>query len=275
MKTQNITLITGATSGIGKATAEALSEKGHKLIILARNPDKAKALIASLPGEAKFISCDFENLDSVSQAANEVLKQTDHLENLINNAGAIFQAREETAQGFEKHFGVNHLAPFLLTEKLIPLILKSDGRVINVSSDLYKQAKVDFDNLQLQNGYAPMLGYANSKLFNLLHAKELAEKYRVQNLRAYSLHPGVIRSNFGSDFSGGMGFLLNLMKPFMKGTQAGASTSVMLADSERDAFVSGSYFKNKKPVSTKADLVNNDLSKRIWDVSEELVSSYM
>lgn len=275
MKTNKKTLITGATSGIGKATAEALSEMGHDLIILARNPEKARSLISELPGDASFIECDFDDLESVSRASNEVLKQTEHLENLINNAGAIFQNREETTQGFEKHFGVNHLAPFLLTSKLLPLILKSDGKIINVSSDVYKQAKVDFDDLQLKKSFSSLLGYANSKLFNLLHAKELSEKYRVQNLEAYSLHPGVIRSNFGDSFSGGMSLVIKLIKPFMKGISEGAATSVMLAEAEKGTYKPGSYFKNKKPVSTQQKLVNADYSKRIWETSEKMIAPYV
>lgn len=275
MKTNKVTLITGATSGIGKATAEALSAKGHELIILARNADKAQDLISGLPGPAKFVECDFDKLESVEKAAGVILKETEHLDNLINNAGAIFPERMETSDGFEKHFGVNHLAPFLLTQKLMPLILKSDSKVINVSSDAYKQAKVDFSDLQLEKSFSPIVGYANSKLYNILFTKELAERYREHGLQTYALHPGVINSNFGDSFSGFIGLLMKVMKPFMKGIEEGAATSVMLAEAEKDHFTSGSYFKNRKPAQTKDNLVNSDFSKHIWEVSERMTTSYM
>jgi NAD(P)-dependent dehydrogenase (short-subunit alcohol dehydrogenase family) len=202
------------------------------------------------------------------------LKETGHLDNLINNAGAIFPERIETADGFEKHFGVNHLAPFLLTQKLMPLILKSDGKVINVSSDAYKQAKVDFNNLQLENSFSAITAYANSKLYNILFTKELAERYGAEPLQTFALHPGVINSNFGDSFSGFFGLLLKVIKPMLKGTEHGAATSVMLADAEKDKFKTGSYFKNQIPVKTIDKLVNREFSKRIWEVSEKLTTSY-
>ncbi|MGR3810164.1 SDR family NAD(P)-dependent oxidoreductase [Jiulongibacter sp. NS-SX5] len=274
MNTNPVTIVTGATSGIGKSTAKILSEKGHEIIVVARNKDKANDLLKELGDDSRFIQCDFSNLQSVHDAALKIIETTPVIDNLINNAGAIFDKRELTKDGFEQHFGVNHLAPFLLTTKLLPLILKSDGKIINVASDIYKQAKPDLNNLQLENGYSPMLGYANSKLFNILFTKELSKRYRIQNLKAYALHPGVIKSGFGDSLNGFFKLMMILAKPFMKSPDQGAATSAYLASEEDPKAPSGSYFKNSQLTRTADQLVNEDLAAKIWNISEEMTSKY-
>jgi NAD(P)-dependent dehydrogenase (short-subunit alcohol dehydrogenase family) len=264
--------ITGATSGIGLATSEELLKKGHHLIFLVRNTEKAQQLIAKWDEKANvnIIKCDLADLKSVRKAGEELLQKTDQLDVLINNAGGTFNERMESNNGFELHLAVNHLGHFLLTKVLMPVLEKSNAKVINVSSEAHRAGKPDWSDLNLKKKYSTILGYGNAKLYNILFTKSLADK----GLTSYALHPGVIDSGFGDQLPGPFKLMWKLGKPFMKTTREGASTSIFLASQNLAADKNGAYFKNKK-VKKASSLANSQAARdRLWEESEKMVEEF-
>jgi NAD(P)-dependent dehydrogenase (short-subunit alcohol dehydrogenase family) len=273
-------LITGATSGIGTQTALALAKLGHTLYLLVRNTDKGNRVKNDIIAETQnqniyVVECDLTGLKNVSKAAAEIKAQVNSIDVLINNAGGIFPARQLSTDGFEMTFALNHLGHFLLTMKLMPLLQKGKARIINVSSDAHKAAKVDFDDLQFEKAYSSMKAYGNAKLFNIYFTRSLAERYANTHVTAYALHPGVVNTGFGSQSTGFIKFLLSIARPFMITPEKGAQTSVFLATEPGIEPLSGQYFKNKKPIGPSSAANNNVARQALWLKSEELADKYL
>lgn len=264
--------ITGATSGIGWETAKVLINKGHNLYFLIRDIDKAKALLsdAGIQDKVSLIQCDLAELSSVKKAADNLKNQLNHLDVLINNAGGTFNKRLETKEGFEMHLIVNHLGHFLLVRSLFDLIKSSKTKVINVSSEAHKAAKLNFDDMNLKNDYGAVRAYGNAKLYNILFTKSLKDR----GVTSYSLHPGVIDSSFGDNLNPFFKFLWSLGKPFMKSAREGASTSIYLAISDLSKDKNGEYFKDRKPVSSSSASNNLNNREKLWAKSEEMIKPY-
>lgn len=271
-------LITGANSGIGKATATKLAGMGMYILMLCRNEQKAeraKTEIIQKSGNSsvEILLADLSLQHDIREAAAKFNNRFDQLDLLINNAGFIASSREETPEGIEKTFAVNHLAPFLLTNLLLdPLKAAQAARVINVSSDTHRTAASSFelDNLQLQRDFSPMKAYGLSKLCNIMFTKELARRTADEALIANSLHPGVVRSNLTDDASWLMHLLFTIGKPFMKSPESGAETSVYLAISDEVGGVSGAYFKNKKRKKPAEIAEDQQLAQQLWERSAKL-----
>jgi len=273
-------LITGATSGIGTQTAIALAKQGHTLYLLVRNTDKGTQVKNDIIARTKnknvqVVECDLADLQSVSKAAAEIRSQLDSIDVLINNAGGIFPERLLSKDGFEMTFAINHLGHFLLTLSLMPLLQKGKARIINVSSDAHKTAKVNFGDLQFEKGYSSMKAYGNAKLFNIYFTRSLAERFAVKDITAYCLHPGVVNTGFGGQSTGFVKFLLSIARPFMISPEKGAQTSVYLATEPDIEALSGLYFKNKKPIKPSSAANNNVARQTLWVKSEELVDKYL
>lgn len=276
-----ILAITGPTSGIGSETLKALLPDCEKVLILARNPKKAKNLISSLPNDlqqsAIFIPVDLSDMDSVSNAAVLIHKEVTQIDVLINNAGGIFQNKEVTVNGFELSFAANHLGHFLLTNLLMPLLLQSKTpKVINVSSEAHRAAKLDFGDLQYENKkYSSFIAYANVKLYNILFTKSLVERFGDQGLSSYALHPGVVKSNFGMDTSGVFKLFWKLATPFMITPKQGAQTSIFLAKTKINKSHNGFYFKKSKPTKPSSEALSKKMRDKLWDASETAVAGWL
>jgi NAD(P)-dependent dehydrogenase (short-subunit alcohol dehydrogenase family) len=273
--------ITGATSGIGAETLKGLIHQDNKIFLLARNRQKAEDLIASLPllytDQVEFIEMDLTDFSSIVLAADTLNKKTDTLDLLINNAGGIFPERKTTKDGFELTFASNHLGQFLLTQKLIPTLLKSKKpKVIAVSSEAHRMGKVDLNDIQAQKaGYSSFQVYANVKLFNILFTKSLVDIFGPKGLQAYALHPGVVKTNFGKEGNGMFNFFWKLASPFMISAKEGAETTLYLAKTEIDPQSNGSYFKKSK-INTPSSLARSTAKREaLWDVSMKLISPWM
>jgi NAD(P)-dependent dehydrogenase (short-subunit alcohol dehydrogenase family) len=272
--------ITGPTSGIGAETVKALHEKFDKIFLLARNKSKCQELIdelSTIGGKEKYeiIPTDLSRLDSVVKAAEMLLNKALPIHVLINNAGGIFPERLETKDGLEMTFSVNHLGHFLLTKKLIPLLEKANGaKIINVSSEAHKAAKPDFEDLQLEKGYKSFPAYANAKLFNILFTKSLAEKFQDKRIYAFSLHPGVVKTNFGNEFSGFLKWMIKLAQPFMIDAKKGAETSVYLALSPNLEKKSGAYFKKSKESKPSKLAESKIYREMLWGRSKEIIEKF-
>jgi NAD(P)-dependent dehydrogenase (short-subunit alcohol dehydrogenase family) len=270
-------LVTGANQGIGKATAIALAKEGAHVVIVARNADKGRAALAEIEaagtGGAELIVADLGSQAQVRRAASEYRAKHDRLDVLVNNAGVFVPERHVTVDGLEETFAVNHLAPFLLTHELLPVLQATPkARIVNVSSDVHKGAKMQWDDVQFErHGYRGMRAYAQSKLANVLFTYELARRLEGTGLTTNCLHPGVIASGFAQTYGGAMSVLVKIARPFFGTTEEGARTSVYLASSPEVEGVTSKYFSKCKALRSNAVSYDEPSQKKLWAISEELV----
>jgi len=275
------TVITGATSGIGKETAMALAKKDHALYLLVRNVEKGEALKKEITAQTGnrsvfVVYCDLANMQTVRQAADELKGKLFAINVLINNAGGINTHREVSKDGNELTFAMNHLGHFLLTMSLMPLLQKGQARIINVSSEAHKMARPQLLNdVQFKQDYSAFKAYALAKLSNIYFAKSLAEKYGSTGITAYALHPGIVKSNFWTDL-GGIGKILGwLSKPFMLTAREGAQTSIYLAGQVKlSPKLSGEYFKKLEVAKTTLAAQNVSARNKLWQISEQLTEPF-
>lgn len=269
------TVITGATSGIGKETALALAKQDHAVYMLVRNTEKGeqlkRELISETGNQAIFVvRCDLTDLQSVRDAAGELKAKLFNINILINNAGGAFPERQLSKDGFEMTFALNHLGHFLLTESLMPLLQKGHARIINISSEGHKSAKPDFDDLQMEKSYTGLKAYGITKLYNIYFTKSLAEKYRQTGITAYALHPGVVNTNIWKEAKGFLRVIIWLLKPFMISPQQGAETTIYVATQPKLEQKNGLYFKKCKVAKTAPNADNAAARNRLWELSIKL-----
>jgi NAD(P)-dependent dehydrogenase (short-subunit alcohol dehydrogenase family) len=272
-----VVIVTGSTDGIGKATARALAAMGATVVIVGRNPDKTTATVEELRAatgneQIEGMLADFASLAQVRQLADAFKQKRDRLDVLINNAGAVFAKRGETEDGFEQTFGVDHLAPFLLTNLLLDLLKQSaPSRIVNVSSEGHKVSGMRFDDLQAERRYTAMGAYGQAKLANVLFTYELARRLRGTGVTVNALHPGSVASNFGA---GQAGLLAPVIRFFITRfgitPEEGAQTSVYVASSPDVAGVTGKYWIKSKPVRSSAASYDNEAAERLWQISAEM-----
>jgi NAD(P)-dependent dehydrogenase (short-subunit alcohol dehydrogenase family) len=269
-----VVLITGASSGIGKETALGLARLGAKLILVCRDRDRGTAAAAEIgrkaPGAAgiSLLVADLSSQAAVRALAAQVLATTPQLHVLINNAGAIQSERTLSPDGIEMQFAVNHLAPFLLTNLLLPRLLASaPARIITVASQVERKGAIDFDDLQGARRYAPLTAYAQSKLANVLFTYELARRLAGTGVTANCLHPGVIGTRLLSDYMGRSrvtGWVSNLAFP---NAEKGAKPSIRLASDPALAAVTGKYFHELREAESSPASYDRAVARRLWEVS--------
>lgn len=267
-------VITGASSGIGQAAAVELSERGATVAVVGRNPERTMEA-AQLAGGVPFVA-DFARLDDVRRLADDLLARFDRIDVLANNAGGLSSPRSVTVDGFERIFQTNHLAPFLLTELLLPRIIESRGRVLATSSNSNNVARLDLTDLGWQS--RPWLGgwraYGTSKLAAILFTKELARLYGGEGLTAYSFHPGYVASRFGDQIG-----VMNFAQVISAGRlglspQQGSAPLVFLASTEDVGAPNGSYFdKLRAGGRTNRSAEDSVLARELWDASTNLVGA--
>jgi NAD(P)-dependent dehydrogenase (short-subunit alcohol dehydrogenase family) len=270
-------LVTGATRGIGEATATALGSLGARVGVVGRDRGRTEAAAARVieaGGTADVFVADLSELAQVRRLAQEALAAYPRLDVLVNNAGGFWASRHVTPDGYEHTFALNHLAPFLLTRLLRDrLVASAPSRVVTVSSTAHLGARVDFENLQGERGYRGQRAYGQSKLCNILFTYELARRLSGTGATATTLHPGVIRTGFASEDPGlWMGLGLPLGRLFMKSPEQGARTSVYLASSPEVEGVTGQYFVSCRPRRSSDASYDEAVQSRLWEVSEQLTS---
>jgi retinol dehydrogenase-14 len=271
-----IVLITGATSGIGKETARALVEKGFQVILVSRNEAKLKKTSVELEKSSKNTSidtilCDLSSQESIRQLSDTIHTKYDRIDVLINNAGLIIAPRRTTVDGLEYTFALNHLGYFLLTGLLLDLLKAGkSARIVNVSSRAHQRGHIYFEDLMLEKNYTAMKAYSQSKLANVLFTYELAGRLEGTGITVNCLHPGVVRSNFGMELPGLMKTAMLIARPFFLSPSQGAQTSIYLASSSGVADITGKYFVKKQEVSSSPESYDEDIARRLWEVSEEL-----
>ena len=269
-------LITGATSGIGEATAIDLAKKGANIFFIARNNLKAQNLsdkIEFISGKRpKFFIADLASLKNIKESALEFISLDIPLHVLLNNAGLINNNRKETVDGFEEVFSINHLAYFYLTHLLLEKLKEgTPSRIINVSSGAHAFVKgFNFDDVNSLKEYKPFKVYGYSKLANILFTKKLSQVLENENIIVNCLHPGVVGTGFGQNNGIFSKILFNLSKPFMRSSEKGAETSIYLCSSPDVSDVSGQYFYNCKIAKTTTWANNQEDADRLWNLSKEL-----
>jgi retinol dehydrogenase 12 len=270
-----VAVVTGASSGIGQYTALGLAKLGATVVIAARNPQRlaesAAWLRAQVPAatiEAEQV--DFAALSSVRAMAARVTARHPRIAILVNNAGLVMGRRTVTEDGFEAVFQINHLAPFLLTNLLLPALKAEDkARIVTVASDASKRSIIDFDDLQLERGWGPMKVYGRSKLMNILFTVELARRLDGTGITANALHPGFVGTRIGNK-GWAVDWLWALIKPFVLSPAQGAETPVYLASSPAVATVSGQYFYKKKQIRANELAYDPVAGARLWRTSAEM-----
>jgi retinol dehydrogenase-14 len=271
-------LVTGGTSGIGRATAAGLAARGARVAITGRDEVRAEESAHEIRAAAGGAHVDVFVADLSSQAevrrlAEDVLRRLPRIDVLINNVGGYWDTRHVTADGLERTFALNHLAPFLLTNLLLDRLEQSmPARVVTVASGAHTAGRIDFDDLQGERGYSGSRAYSQSKLANVLFTYQLARRLDATSVTANALHPGVVRTSFGAEDPGGVQRLLvPFMRPFMKTPEQGAATSIHLASSPSVADVTGQYFSDSKPKRSSEASKDEAVGARLWRVSADLV----
>jgi NAD(P)-dependent dehydrogenase (short-subunit alcohol dehydrogenase family) len=279
--TDKTVLVTGATGGIGKATATGLATLGARVAITGRDPARTRAAAADIaarsgnPAVAAF-AADMSSQAEVRRLAGEVQAAYPCLDVLVNNVGGFWSTRRVTADGLEHTFAVNHLAGFLLTDLLLDRLKASaPARIVTVSSGAHTTGKIDFDDLQGERGYSGQRAYSQSKLANVMFTYELARRLDGSGVTATVLHPGVVRTGFAAEDPSRMWkVFLPLIRLFLKTPEKGAATSIYLASSPEVSGVTGRYFANSKPKPSSRSSYDEAAAARLWQTSVELVGPH-
>jgi len=274
-------VITGANSGVGRATAVALARAGADTVITARHEGRGRQAVADIRRDSgseqvDLVVFDLADLGSVRRGAEQLLDRCGRIDVLVNNAGLVLSQRTETVDGFEATFATNHLGPFLLTQLLTDrLVASSPARVVTVASTAHQGARrgLDFDDLQSTRHYRGMQAYSRSKLANILFTSELARRLSGTGVTANSLHPGTVASGFArdDDAKGFLAFGVKVIKPFILTPEKGARASVYLASSPEVANVTGQYFVKCRAKTPSPAARDEAAAALLWSVSEELV----
>ena len=267
-----LVVITGATRGIGQAAAVELARRGAEVAVVGREAERVRAVAeeAAAAGGAAPVHqhvADLLLMSEVRRLADEVRNSYEHIDVLANNAGALFASREVTAEGFERTFALNHLAPFLLANLLRDRL--GGGRVVTTASDAHTGGRLDFDDLQSERSYSAMRVYGTSKLCNILFTRELAK--RAPELHANCFHPGVVRTGFGKNENGIWKVLATIGAPFLRSPERGARSLVWLSLSDDADELNGEYVEDEKVATPSAQARDGALARELWERSAHLV----
>lgn len=271
-------LVTGGSGGIGRATAVGLARMGAHLAITGRNRERtegaAREIRTAGGGQVEVFVADLSSQAEVRLMAEEVLQRLPRIDVLVNNVGGYWNTRHVTADGLERTFALNHLAPFLLTNLLLDRLRQSGpARVVTVSSGAQAMGRINFEDLQGERSYSGARAYNQSKLANVLFTYELARRLQATSVTANALHPGVVSTSFGAEDPGGIQRLfVPFLRPFMKSPAQGAATSISLAASPDLEPVTGRYFAGGKPKRSSKRSYDEAAAARLWQVSADLVS---
>jgi NAD(P)-dependent dehydrogenase (short-subunit alcohol dehydrogenase family) len=271
-----VCLVTGATAGIGLVTARELARKGARVILVGRTSEKCSRAADEIRAEAgstavEWLVADLSSQGDIRRLADQVRHRSGRLEVLVNNAGGIFLKRQESVDGIEMTFALNHLSYFLLTNLLLPLLeASSPARVVNVASDAHKGVSINFDDIEGKTRFGGWRAYQQSKLANILFTAELARRLNGKRVTANALHPGFVRTTIFRE-PGPVGWLLRRAADVIAlSPEDGAKTSIYLASSPDVAGISGRYFAKEKPSESSSQSRDMTAAHRLWQLSEEM-----
>jgi NAD(P)-dependent dehydrogenase (short-subunit alcohol dehydrogenase family) len=272
-------VITGATSGIGQVAAEKLAVMGGRIVLVARDKERAEAALTRLrevgPELAHAVHfADLSLMAETRRVAAEIAAAEPRIDVLINNAGAIFGKRLETAEGLERAFALNHMSYFLMTAGLRDrLVATPNSRIVNVASGAHRSGHIDFGDLQRAKNYKPYPVYGTTKLCNVLFTRELARRLVGTEVTANCLHPGFVATRFGDQSGPLYAIGVRIAKLGAISQEKGAQTTIYLASSPDVAGVSGKYFDKCAPATPSREAQDDAIAKRLWGESEKFASA--
>jgi retinol dehydrogenase 12 len=275
-----VCLVTGATNGIGKATALALAQMGATVVILGRSPAKCAAVVDEIKrisgnDAVEAMIADLSVMAEVQRGADQFKAKYQHLHVLVNNAGGAFAKRQVTSEGLEKTFALNHLGCFLLTRFLQDTLKASaPARIINVSSNAHKTAHLDFDDLQSERGNFIFNAYGRSKLAMVVFSYELARRLAGTGVTVNVLHPGLVRTGFASNMGAVPAAMINFFMRFVAlPPEQGAQTTIYLATSPEVEKVTGKYWEKSKAVPSGSAAYETATWTRLWEISDQMIKT--
>lgn len=273
-----LAIVTGANSGMGMATVEALADEGARVIMLCRSEKRGQEALAKLSEkkerQLELMLCDLGDYASVRSFAAGVKERYKRIDVLVNNAGFIALDRQETKEGLERQFGINHIGHFLLTTELLDL-MGEGSRIVNVASGAHKTGKIHFEDINLTKGFNVIKAYSQSKLANVLFTRELARRVKERGITVNCCHPGAVATNMGVDRETGFGkTITGILKPFFLTPAEGARTAVFLATDESVKNVTGEYFYKCRIAKSSKRSKDPELANRLYELSEQLVSTH-
>ena len=278
MDKSSIVLVTGANSGIGKAAAIALGRLGANVVMLCRDKGRGEEALHDIKKKTnndkiELMLCDLSSFKSINSFCDEFLKKYKRLDVLINNAGTLKQVRRETEDGYELSFGVNYLAVFLLTSRLLPLLKAgAPSRIVNVSSFGHRWGKIHFNDINITKHYTALKAYSQSKLAEVMFTYSLAESLKGAGVTVNAADPGIVGTNIVVNRETGFGTLASkLQKLFFKSPEKGAETAVWLASSPDVEGVTGQFFARKRAIRSSRRSYDNNAAKRLWQLSRMMV----
>jgi NAD(P)-dependent dehydrogenase (short-subunit alcohol dehydrogenase family) len=275
-----VVVITGANSGIGKATAVELAQQGATIVMVCRSKERGEAarqdVIKASSNSSVFLElCDLSSHDSIKECSKRIHESYTYIDVLINNAGAIFGNHKLTVDGLEQTFGLNHMGYFLFTHYMLDLVKAGAvKRIVNVASLAHKMAgQIPWGDLQLKNAkYRQFPAYASSKLYNIFFTKVLAKKLLNEgsDITVNCLHPGTVYTGFGGSGSKFFARLVKIGGRFLAKPEDGAKTSIYLATSPKVDHITGGYFAHRKKAKITKTAQSMEFAQRLWDKSMEL-----
>jgi NAD(P)-dependent dehydrogenase (short-subunit alcohol dehydrogenase family) len=274
---ETVAIITGASAGIGLATALGLARAGMRVVMTGRNAARTEAArrsVAERSGNPEVTTAlaDFASLAEVRRLADELLRAHPRIDVLVNNAGLMTPTCQQSADGYELTFAVNHLAPFLLTNLLLERLEESaPARIVTVASDAHRNARIDPTSLARPQDWGSFKAYGRSKLCNILFTRELAARLAGSGVVATCLHPGVVATELGNRGGGLIGLGWRLGKAFMLSPEKGAETSIFLATVPYPAPFHGAFVVRKQGAQPAPAARDDTLARRLWEESARLV----
>ena len=280
-----VCIVTGANSGMGKIIATDLANKGATLIMVCRIREKPHVALNEVSAKSKnpnieLMITDLSSQKEIRELANKIKEKYPKIDLLINNAGGMNFKYSETSQGIETTFATNHLAYFLLTNLLLDNLKASENaRIINIASEASKNAKIDFEDINLKKDYSTFKAYSQSKLANILFTYELARRLNNQNnnnnnqcnITVNCVHPGNIpNTKLGQGSKLFANFIKTLPKDQILTPEEGAKTTIWLATSKDAQEITGKYFYKKEQIKSNPISYNLNIAKRLWELSEGL-----
>ncbi len=272
-----VCVVTGANSGIGMATAEALSRQDARVLMVCRDRKRgesaAEAIAVQTGRTPELHIADFARLEDVRTVAASIAASVGRVDVLVNNAGLITPTRTITEDGNELTFQVNHLSHFLLTNLLLDKMrLSRDGRVVTVSSDAHFRAftGINFDDLTFSKDYDGFTAYAHSKLANIMFCYELARRGEAAGITSNAVHPGLVGTNFGMNEGGVVRLFYRLARPFILSAEKGARTVVYCSAAAELGGISGGYFYKMRPKPSSPVSQDEGQWNRLWEESVRL-----
>lgn len=269
-------VITGATSGIGQIAAESLAAMGARIVFVARDKARGERTLDRLRHQNSNVKHrahfgDLSRISDMRRVAMEISQSEPRIDVLMNNAGAMFSNLELTEDGLERTFALNHMSYFVVTQVLKERLVATPGaRIVNTSSNAHRNARVDYNDLQMKNSFRMFKAYCRSKLYNILFTRELSRRLQGTGVTANCLHPGFVATRFGDATSGAGGLAFKFLKRFAITPEEGAKTLVYLASADLKG-VTGNYFYKCAPTSPTKAALDDAAAQWLWSESERIL----